>query len=90
MNKQTLEYIRVREEIGKQLYTDDGNIAEWYWDKSDQREIYLTRADHLLSTEGIAILSDEQSLPEHCDGIYTGYETVIHRNILKANFKKVV
>ena len=68
MNKESKEYLRVREEVAERLprlwcqechhfndckYMGDGHCEE-----------QLVYADYVLSIEGIAILSDEQVLPK--------------------------
>ena len=77
MNKSTPEYIRVREEIAKKYCGHNSKIG-------------FILADRILAIKGVAILADKQQLPEHYDGIYTGYEEAVQRDMLKVNFKKVV
>ena len=107
MNKQSPEYLRVREEIAKELFhqtyqfTLDSEVTKnkmnriWAfhsWDEMGEgnKDAWRKFADPILAIKGIAILADKQQLPEHYDGIYTGYEEAVQRDMLKYNFKKVV
>jgi hypothetical protein len=97
MNKSTPEYIRVREEIAQWLsmrfvYGRDNEFNPLNFgglNENEQKQA-LRDADSILAIKGIAILADKQQLPEHYDGIYTGYEEAVQRDMLKVNFKKVV
>jgi hypothetical protein len=40
--------VDINEKIAKRLYVMTGN-AEYYWDKSDQREYYLGQSDAIMS-----------------------------------------
>ena len=77
MNKSSPEYLRVREEIAKKYCGHNSKIG-------------MILADRILAIKGIAIIADDQKLPEHYDGIYTGYEEAVQKDMLKYNFKKVV
>jgi hypothetical protein len=99
MNKQSPEYIRVREEIAKKLYEQDGFIVEWYWKTSNYQEIYLKRADYILEIKGIAVLADDQKPPNNfvdtydsaeMDGIRQGSYDRGQEDMLNAGFVKVV
>jgi hypothetical protein len=94
MNKQSPEYIRVREEIASKLFEQDGFIVEWYWKNSDKREIYLQRADSILEIKGIGILADNQDLPKYGENDNAGYTflrgyTVGQESLIRTNFRKV-
>ena len=69
MNKSSPEYIRVREEIAKKYCGHNSKIG-------------FILADRILAIQGLAILADDQSLPE---GLYFTYSYAIVNN-----FKKVV
>ena len=76
MNKSTPEYIRVREEIAKKYCGHNSKIG-------------FILADRILSIKGIAILADEQNLPEpcFCPADYCNKQQV---EMLNADFRKVV
>jgi len=96
----TPEYQRVREEIAgavlKSFYPDIPKGLP-----KDGSELILLNlkcfrsADQILSIKGLAILADDQTLP---DALYNGYdegnlrytEEAVKQDMLKANFKKVV
>ena len=72
MNKQTPEYIRVREEIAKKIFRIHNQInpdkeldklAEKMWANTSDEGLsyYIGKADSILEIEGIAILADSQA-----------------------------
>jgi hypothetical protein len=79
MNKQSPEYIRVREEFAKKLASFDN----WNWEGLDKETVrfnqgntqqtYLGRADSILEIKGIAVLADEQELPH----FFVGFVKVV-------------
>jgi hypothetical protein len=101
MNKQSPEYIRVREEIAKKFYQVHRGIvntekARNLFSREDElnQAFYLLLADSILEIKGIAILADSQTYGEvpHLINLshpYSAY-TQAQSDMLKSNFKKVV
>jgi hypothetical protein len=104
INKSIPEYVRVREEIAKELCMQSSLASELteyqkcaYWEGIHEtwREKYRKIADSILTIKGIAVLADEQKLPP---ALYSNKENVqssfveeaVKQDMLSANFKKVV
>lgn len=97
MDTSSPEYLRAREEIAKWLamrfvYGRDNefNPLNFGGLNDNEKKQVLNDAALILTIKGIAIIADDQELPEHYDGIYTGYEEAVQKDMLKYNFKKVV
>ena len=94
MNKSTPEYIRVREEIAKQLY-DWNNLTKSYdcvefGHINSNPEYWRENADSILLIKGIAIVADDQSLPTLDDTLDSFPQSEMRDRMIKVNFKKVV
>ena len=105
MNKQTPEYIRVREEIAKKIFRIHNQInpdkeldklAEKMWANTSDEGLsyYIGKADSILEIEGIAILADSQALPHGLTSRLNlpDLEHYLYADsaLNRANFKKVV
>ena len=105
MNKESKEYKKVREKIARELHFLDWDkeVGMAYrhgdsgdWDEQDDylHSHYFELADQILSIEGLAILDDDQSLPEvHYiagDRLYAESEIKGMGKLLLANFRKVI
>jgi hypothetical protein len=87
MNKSSPEYIRVRNEIAKMLCDKDNPILSEppnyeqpnsFWDKQASevyKQIYRNVADSILAIKGLAILADDQSLPDYPANNLGNYST---------------
>lgn len=68
MDKTKIEYTRVREEIAKQLANPNCTPVQqsfiWNGIHNYWKNIYLEKADTILEIKGIAVISDNQNLPE--------------------------
>jgi hypothetical protein len=90
VNKSSPEYIRVREEIAQFLHKIEREaypsaelpVIFENLSKEMQADFY-SEVDSILSIKGIAILSDNQTLPNFDS-------TSAQSDMLNANFKKVV
>ena len=72
MNKQSPECIRVRTEIAKKYCGHNSKIG-------------MILADRILAIKGLAILADDQSLPDiEC------FKGQVKRILTQSNFKRVV
>ena len=72
MNKSSPEYIRVREEIAKKYCGHNSKIG-------------MILADRILAIKGIAIIADDQSLPDiEC------FKGQVKRILIQTNFKRMV
>ena len=107
MNKTTPEYKRVREEIAKQLFVIGSNLPEYkaieIWERNnpnhavidDWRNAEREYADAILEIKGIAILNDNQKLPEPIFSYplkeaSRAYYDVGQDRMVQANFKRLV
>ena len=85
MNKESLEYKRVIKYIAQCLY--ESFTAQYKsWEECEECETswYFEVASSILAIEGIAVLADNQKLPDYA----YGKEAII--GVRKANFKRVV
>jgi hypothetical protein len=64
LNKQSPEYIRVREIIAKFLCTDVIAEFKWEWLGETDKERHRKQADFILSIKGIGIIADDQTIPK--------------------------
>ena len=72
MNKSSPEYIRVREEIAKKYCGHNSKIG-------------FILADRILAIKGVAIIADDQSLPDiEC------FKGQVKRILIQTNFKRMV
>ena len=87
---------RTRKSLLENYGIDIGEYTTWHELIEDARNKYLKKADQILSIKGIAILSDDQSLPEYplTDSensvFYSGTCKKAQKDMLKAGFVKVV
>jgi len=67
VNKSSPEYIRVREQIAKKIFNqsieNDGNPNDLWEAIADKKKRYA-QADSILEIKGLAIMSDNQDLPD--------------------------
>jgi hypothetical protein len=101
MNKSSPEYIRVREELAKKIFNmsiENDSNPEDLWEAIADKKKRFAQADSILAIKGIAIIADDQNLPDYpANGldIYSPMEVdnkcrTFGGKILRANFKKVV
>ena len=70
MNEQDkATYERVREQVAKSIHVTERLLYSYFvseWEDIPERDkrIYLTQADQILHLPGIAVLADDQTLPE--------------------------
>ena len=87
------EVERVREQIAITLCKQRTDTDKWGDIERDSRlPIFRHYADQILSLEGIAVLDDDQSLPEIKTGEWCnrGCHEIEQDNMRKAGFKKMV
>ena len=105
MNKQTPEYIRVREEIAMIIHKEEYELYpnhveinnKWETLDKDVKKDFLHEADSILEIKELAIIDDNQDLPSEPefykdwggDSGRDGYRKS-QKDMLKSNFKKVV
>jgi len=101
LNKQSPEYIRIREIIAKNLTLDGMKLPRgetwesWCKDFPATTSHNYQIADSILEIKGIGIISDNQDLPR-CDQdkydsehYYVGWNSAI-KDVEESNFKRLV
>lgn len=99
MDKNCKEYQRVRDRLAAHL----ASLDHWGWKRMPEyydpirllispKSVYYRVADRILSIEGLAILADNQNLPDarYPNSEIDSYIGEGQQDMLKANFRKIV